>query len=92
LILIVDVHVEFGRRYSTRVQCLEAAQAAYLELRTALDAGASRMGDGMVIDAAGVVVARISWNGRVWAGRDWQPGDRPILEAPDRNDGAKGRA
>ena len=45
--------------------------------------GASTMPEGLVYDVAGakpVVVARVSWNGRVWANKPWAAGDVPLYE------------
>ena len=37
--------------------------------------------EGFVRDAGGSGLARVSYNGRVWAPSPWQPGAEPILEA-----------
>ena len=37
--------------------------------------------EGVVTDANGTRVARISYNGRLWAPAPWQPGDEPMMEA-----------
>lgn len=45
--------------------------------------GAGGMPEGLVYDTAGAaprVVARVSWNGRVWADRPWAPGDVPLFD------------
>jgi hypothetical protein len=41
----------------------------------------SRISEGLVFDDAGVEVARVSYNGRVWAAGPWRPGREPIMEA-----------
>ena len=41
----------------------------------------SRTRDGVVTDSAGVAVARVSYNGRVWPMAPWQPGMQPLAEA-----------
>ena len=41
----------------------------------------SRVPEGFVADASGTILARVSYNGRVWAPGPWQPGTEPILEA-----------
>jgi len=39
------------------------------------------MGEGIVLDDDGVEVARVSYNGRVWAPGPWVSGRVPIMEA-----------
>jgi hypothetical protein len=41
----------------------------------------SRISEGLVFDDAGVEVARVSYNGRVWAPGPWVSGREPIMEA-----------
>jgi len=41
----------------------------------------SRIGKGVVFDEHGVEVARVSYNGRVWAPGPWTSGREPIMEA-----------
>ncbi len=43
--------------------------------------GASDFHEGRIYDTTGAapaVVARVSWNGRVWANKTWAPGDEPL--------------
>lgn len=45
--------------------------------------GASTMPEGVVYDVTGEtprVVARVSWNGRVWADKPGAPGDQPLFD------------
>lgn len=44
--------------------------------------GASTMPDGILTDAAGKPVARISYNGRVWPPEAWTPGQQPLWSPP----------
>lgn len=69
--------------------CATLAEASAL-YRRACDAhaertgrGASTMPEGVVYDVTGAsprVVARVSWNGRVWAEQPWAPGDLPLFD------------
>lgn len=42
--------------------------------------GSSDWAGGDVRDSDGAVVARVSYNGRVWPPGDWQPGRTPLWE------------
>src|SRR5688572_7788758 len=66
-----------GRR-SFPVANLADASARYQRFRGSKLS--SRVPDGFVTDASGTRVARVSYNGRVWAPDPWQPGAEPILE------------
>lgn len=45
------------------------------------DRGASQCPRGMgLIADGGAIVAHVSFNGRVWAGREWQPGMVPLYD------------
>ena len=68
-----------GRNYE--VASLQEASRKYCDLRDASGRGASWFRDGEVRDDVGVLVARISYNGRVWPPEAWQPGMKPLLEA-----------
>ena len=49
------------------------------------------MREGLVYDTTGAtprVVARVSWNGRVWAAKPWAPGDAPLYD-PSATGGAR---
>lgn len=63
------------------VQSLSDASTRYQRFRGTR--GASVVGEGMVYDDHGVLVARVSYNGRVWPAAKWQPGMQPILEATE---------
>lgn len=55
-----------------------AASARYEQARGTR--GASRMPQGRITDERGVDVARVSYNGRVWAPGPWQSGDEPLYD------------
>jgi hypothetical protein len=53
--------------------------------------GASAMPEGLVYDTTGAtprLVARVSWNGRVWSPKPWAPGDEPLFD-PSATGGAR---
>ena len=60
--LLVTVH-----RDRVTVPTLAAASAACRAFIEAEDLGSSEWFGGNVVDAVGVIVARVSYNGRVWA-------------------------
>jgi hypothetical protein len=66
---------------SETVEILDLAAAsrtcrAYIE-RHQLGAGNWAGG---IVTRAGVPIARVSYNGRVWAPGNWQPGDQPLYD------------
>jgi len=61
------------------VASLAEASARYQQFRGAKLS--SRIGEGVVFDEAGIEVARVSYNGRVWAPGPWTSGREPIMEA-----------
>ena len=54
--------------------------------------GATGMPEGLVYDASGTtptLVARVSWNGKLWALKPWEPGDEPLFSpAPTTVEGS----
>lgn len=64
----------------------EAAQIAYLDARDASGLDLRRFLPGEVFDRTGEHVARISYNGRLWAPDPLTTGGTPIAEAPVRRD------
>jgi len=53
--------------------------------------GSSAMKEGLVYDTTGAmprVVARVSYNGRVWSPKPWVPGDKPLFD-PSAAGGAR---
>lgn len=67
------------RRY--QVASLQQASEMYCTARDASGFGASRVPEGKVVTAAGRLVARISYNGRVWPPEKWFPGQAPLWSA-----------
>lgn len=54
------------------------ASRVYSEMRDAFGLGASRFRDGKIIDGR-EIVARISYNGKVWHPGEWKSGDVPLF-------------
>lgn len=69
--------LKIGSRLTVKVADLTEASERYSEARDASGEGASTFREGRVFDG-NKVVARISYNGRIWADKEWSPGDRPI--------------
>jgi hypothetical protein len=68
------------RRKKIPVTSLEGASAVYSALRDASGEGASTFRDGVVLDHDGTEIARVSYNGRVWAPGQWIPGQAPLYD------------
>ena len=66
-----------GRFHS--VASLKAASELYEAKRDASGQGASRFRDGEIYDGE-TLVARISYNGRVWPPSEWTVGSKPIYD------------
>lgn len=62
-----------------RVETLAEASRRYCERRDRTGLGASAFPDATLI-REGIVVGRISYNGRIWHPIPWRPGDRPIYD------------
>lgn len=75
-------------RFVTDLPSLEAAQWAYVEARDASCLGASRFLPGDVFHQApeGAHVARVSYDGRLWAPDPLTTGGIPLAETPVRRD------
>lgn len=54
------------------------ASQAYRDTIDRLDLGASQTPPCYIIDSSGTKVGHISYNGKVWAGAEWQSGDEPV--------------
>ena len=52
----------------------------YCAARDASGFGASAVPDGRIVTASGRLVARISYNGRVWPPEPWHAGQRPLFD------------
>ena len=76
---VTNPGVKWIKHQATLTDC----QIAYIAAREASWLGGSQFGDGDVFDQYGQHIARISYNGRLWAPLAWAPGHRPIAEAPD---------
>ncbi|WP_234831934.1 hypothetical protein [Sphingobium yanoikuyae] len=61
------------------VQTLEQASRGYCERRDQTGLGASAFPEAELM-RDGVIVGRISYNGRIWHPIPWRPGDRPIYD------------
>lgn len=61
------------------VETLEHASRGYCERRDQTGLGASDFPEGELM-RDGVIVGRISYNGRIWQPAPWRPGDRPIYD------------
>lgn len=55
------------------------ASAKYSAIRNASGLGGSRLPEGKIYQA-GEVVARVSYNGRVWKAGEWKAGERPLYD------------
>lgn len=66
-------------RHSQPVEDFASASAAYAYCREISGEGNSTFPCG-VIERDGRAVARVSYNGRVWANREWQVGDTPLFD------------
>ena len=53
---------------------------AYCAERDASGLGGSKFREGRIMDARGNLVARISYNGRVWSPEPWQPASAPLYD------------
>jgi hypothetical protein len=66
-------------RLSIDVPTLREASQVYRNAVDLSGEGASTFPAGK-IDRAGRVVARVSYNGRVWPDVEWRPGTKPIYD------------
>lgn len=60
-------------------------QLAYMLVRDESGLGGSQFGSGEVYDEQGQHIARISYNGRLWAPVEWSVESVAIAEAPPRD-------
>lgn len=61
------------------VSSLQEASTVYSKERDESCEGASTFAEGTVVDDVGVKIARISYNGRVWAPGPWTSGAEPLI-------------
>lgn len=65
----------------TLVRTIENASEVFCALRDRLEAGSAEISEALIRDEGGVIVAHVSYNGRVWWGtpEGWTPDAKPIL-------------
>lgn len=75
-----------GSRALVACSSFEEASSLYRAACEAMTArtgkGASGIAEGSVYDTRGAkptLVARVSWNGKVWAAKPWATGDEPLF-------------
>lgn len=72
----------FAAEHRRGVSSLTEASDLYCRVRDTLDRvsahGYAKMPDGFIWQD-GHVIARISYNGKVWPNQDWKPGQVPLL-------------
>ena len=73
------IFIAIGER-SWPVASFEEASRLFVIARDRLGEGASKTPVPLIIDAKGTVIARISYNGRVWPAGEWRVGDCPIYD------------
>jgi hypothetical protein len=71
------IFIQIGRR-RYQVDGLEQASRMYCTARDASGMGVSKVPEGKVVTAEGKLVARISYNGRVWPPQPWFAGMTPL--------------
>lgn len=73
----MSLFIQIGRkRYE--VQSFEQASVMFCQARDKSGLGASGVKDPLIVDERGQTVAHVSYNGRVWPGKSWQPGIQPL--------------
>lgn len=75
-----EIFLEVGRKRYL-VPSLEMASAMYSAARDKSGLGASKFREGRIVDVNGNLIARISYNGRVWPVEEWFVGQQPLIEA-----------
>jgi len=75
----VPMFLQIGK---CRFQVASFAEASekYCTARDASGYGASKIPPVKIVTADGTEIARISYNGRVWAPGEWKVGDAPIYD------------
>jgi hypothetical protein len=72
--------VSFAGQKGKQVASLAEASALYCAARDrGVGRGASKFRPGEIHEN-GVLIARISYNGKVWPAEDWHPGQVPLLD------------
>lgn len=68
------------RKQTFFVKDFAEASAIFDGLRDESGEGGSTFGEGRIYDDAGKMIARISYNGRVWKAGPWKDGDVPLYD------------
>lgn len=76
--LSLPMMVSLAPRKKIPVASLEQAAAACRAYITEMGLGSSKWSGGKVMRGK-EHIATVSYNGRVWAPKRWEPGDKPIL-------------
>ncbi len=65
----------------TAVRTIEEASAIFRAIRDRLEAGSLEMSEALIRDEMGIIVAHVSYNGRVWWGapESWTPESKAIF-------------
>lgn len=58
----------------------EQVSSAYVQTIKRLGVGASQAPKCEILNLLGEVIAHVSYNGRVWPGSTYQPGEKPIYD------------
>jgi hypothetical protein len=74
--------VRIGRRTFPFTTC-EDVSRAYRATIDRLGLGGSKTPPCVILNASGQPTGRVSYNGRVWRGAEWQSGDTPIYDPTD---------
>lgn len=74
------------RRY--QVASIGEASRMFCAARDKAGLGSSKTPKPLIFNADGSLLGHISYNGRVWAGRDYVPGATPLCEAVYADDAA----
>ncbi len=70
----------FGSSPRIPFQTLNQASAAYRAFIDKHGIGSSEAGVCVILNHAGAIVGHVSYNGRVWLGEEWKPGDVPVFD------------
>lgn len=77
--IAVPMFLQIGsRRY--QVDSFKEASEKFCKARDLAEVGASEVPPVKIVTAEGDVIARISYNGRVWAPGEWKVDDVPLYD------------
>ena len=71
--------LQIGRR-RYQVASFQEASEMFCRARDVMGEGASKTPKALIVDEMGKAFARISYNGRVWAGTEYDPNATPIYD------------